>query len=181
MTDKQSDKGFDDLFDDSSFRTAVLLTQPSGRPRMWPKSTSQMRKHTIFGGQGQSSGGQGMPSLGDGDGAYRQFAQRKQPQRPQMWPKSPSEMRRHTSYGAQGMVALGDGDSYFKQVTQRGGPVHRGPPPAAPSKVQIFAPILTAGMRAGNPATEAPPVFYQKRSRPSSDSRQWSWKDSSSA
>jgi hypothetical protein len=48
------DQGFDDQFNDGLFRTSLNNTRLE-RPRMWPKSVSEMRQHTSYGGQGMSS------------------------------------------------------------------------------------------------------------------------------
>jgi hypothetical protein len=45
------DRGFDDRFDDGLFRTS-LNNSRRARPRKWPKSVSEMRPYTVYGGQG---------------------------------------------------------------------------------------------------------------------------------
>jgi hypothetical protein len=47
------DEGFDDQFDDGLFRTN-RNNSALRRPRMWPKSVSEMRGKTNYGGQGMS-------------------------------------------------------------------------------------------------------------------------------
>lgn len=48
------DQGFDDQFNDGLFRTSLNNSRLE-RPRMWPKSVSEMRHHTSYGGQVMSS------------------------------------------------------------------------------------------------------------------------------
>jgi hypothetical protein len=48
-------KGFDDNFNDGVFRASLRTTRQS-RPNLWPKSVSEMRRHTFYGGQGMSNG-----------------------------------------------------------------------------------------------------------------------------
>lgn len=69
---QDSDQGFDDMFDAPTFLTTVYLTQPQLRPRRWAASTSAMRRHTSYDGQG-------MDFIGNGDGIH-QFQQRRAPQ-----------------------------------------------------------------------------------------------------
>ncbi len=47
------DQGFDDQFNDGLFVTS-LHTSIRQRPRMWPKSVSEMRGHTDYGNQGMN-------------------------------------------------------------------------------------------------------------------------------
>ena len=47
------DQGFDDQFNDGLFRTSLNNSRLK-RPHMWPKSVSEMRSHTAYGGQGMS-------------------------------------------------------------------------------------------------------------------------------
>ena len=56
MADNQ---GFDDQFNDGLFRTSLNNTRLE-RPRMWPKSVSEMRHHTEYGSQGMT----GAPDTG---------------------------------------------------------------------------------------------------------------------
>jgi len=67
--ERSNDAGFDDLFDGPSFKASVRLSQPSRRPQMWPKSASEMRRHTSYGGQG-------IAALADGDGLHQFVTQR---------------------------------------------------------------------------------------------------------
>lgn len=46
-------QGFDDQFDDGLLRTNLNNSRLE-RPRMWPKSVSEMRRYTSYGGQGMS-------------------------------------------------------------------------------------------------------------------------------
>lgn len=65
--------GYDDQFNDGLFRSTLNASRLE-RPRMWPKSVSEMRHHTSYGGQGMpvenmrnntSYGGQGMSNAYD--------------------------------------------------------------------------------------------------------------------
>jgi hypothetical protein len=56
MADNQ---GFDDQFNDGLFRTSLNNSRLE-RPRMWPKSVSEMRNYTEYGGQGMT----GAPNTG---------------------------------------------------------------------------------------------------------------------
>jgi hypothetical protein len=47
-------QGFDEQFNDGLFRTSLNNSRLT-RPHMWPKSVSEMRRHTFYGGQGMSS------------------------------------------------------------------------------------------------------------------------------
>lgn len=50
-----SDQGYDDQFDGGLFRVG-LHASARAQPRMWPKSVSEMRRHTSYGGQGLAPG-----------------------------------------------------------------------------------------------------------------------------
>jgi hypothetical protein len=47
-------QGFDDQFNDGLFR-ASLHTSKLTRPRMWPKSVSEMRNYTSYGSEGMAN------------------------------------------------------------------------------------------------------------------------------
>ncbi len=90
-------EGFDDMFNEGLFR-AGLHNSIVSRPAKWPKSTSEMGRHTSYTEQSRAPGDYN-------DGMFRAGLHNTQQSRPDMWPKSVSEMRRHTSYAPQGMGA----------------------------------------------------------------------------
>lgn len=60
MSDHKS--GYDDVFDNSAF-ALTRATSARSRPKAWPRSASEMRKHVSYGGQG-------IDRLSDGDAYY---------------------------------------------------------------------------------------------------------------
>lgn len=48
-----NNQGFDEQFNDGLFRTSLNNSRLE-RPRMWPKSVSEMRHHTEYGSQGMT-------------------------------------------------------------------------------------------------------------------------------
>jgi hypothetical protein len=48
------DQSFDDQFNDGIFRTSLNASRLE-RPKMWPKSVSEMRPHTSYGEQAMHS------------------------------------------------------------------------------------------------------------------------------
>jgi hypothetical protein len=48
-------QGYDDMFNDGLFRSSFRASHLR-RPNMWPKSVSEMRVYTSYGGQGMSLG-----------------------------------------------------------------------------------------------------------------------------
>lgn len=87
--------GFDDMFNEGLFQ-AGLHNSKTTRPQKWPKSTSEMGRHTSYTEQGRDPGDYS-------DGLFRAGHHNSRQARPDMWPGSVSEMRRHTSYAPQGM------------------------------------------------------------------------------
>ena len=61
------DQGYDDQFNDGLFRT-TYHTSKQERPKMWPKSVSEMRHHTSYGGQGMAR---------SNDAAYSEYMDRR--------------------------------------------------------------------------------------------------------
>jgi len=49
------EQGYDDQFNDGLFQTTLHASRRE-RPDMWPKSVSEMRNHTSYGGQGMTPG-----------------------------------------------------------------------------------------------------------------------------
>ena len=49
------ENSYDDQFNDGLFRTTLHASRRD-RPGMWPKSVSEMRGHTSYGGQGMALG-----------------------------------------------------------------------------------------------------------------------------
>ncbi len=46
-----NERSYDDMFDGAAFRTSSSLSKAAG-PKMWPRSTSEMRRHVAFASQG---------------------------------------------------------------------------------------------------------------------------------
>jgi hypothetical protein len=46
-------QGFDDQFNDGLFHMSLNNSRLE-RPHLWPKSVSEMRRHTFYGGQGMT-------------------------------------------------------------------------------------------------------------------------------
>lgn len=86
--------GFDDMFNEGLFKAGFHNSKTS-RPDKWPKSTSEMGRHTSY-AEGSAPGDYS-------DGLFQAGIHNTRLTRPDMWPGSVSEMRRHTSYAPQGM------------------------------------------------------------------------------
>jgi hypothetical protein len=87
--------GFDEMFNEGLFR-AGLHNSTASRPTKWPKSTSEMGRHTSYTEQTRDPGEYN-------EGMFQAGLHNTRQSRPDKWPSSVSEMRRHTSYASQGM------------------------------------------------------------------------------
>jgi hypothetical protein len=160
MSSTGNDVGFDDLFDNASFHATIRLSQPASRPTKWPKGATKMRRHTDFGEQG-------IARLGDGDAHYRQITQRE-----------PVPRASHVSIAAANRaVPKAAPPAAQRPAAGR----QRGPVPA--SRVSILMGGRAAA-KAAQPAAQRAAAGRQRAAgpaQPTSDRRQWSWSDTSSA
>jgi hypothetical protein len=101
--------GYDDQFNDGVMR-ASLSTSTRARPDMWPKSASEMSRHTSVSDSLQPD---------DHDAALLRAALSTSGRtRPDMWPKSASEMASHVDFPEQSLGS--DVDTAHMRWAMRG-------------------------------------------------------------
>lgn len=125
--------GYDDQFNDGVLRVA-LSTSSRSRPDAWPKSASEMSRHTSISDSLQ-------PDSPD-DALLRSALSTSGRRRPDMWPKSASEMASHIDFPEQSMGA--DADTAHVRWAMRGS----APGPPAGRNGWVFMPYSKKWVKA---------------------------------